>query len=97
MLVCLGDMPFVTSDLLDQVLARATDEVASAATDGQIRCPPACFPKKYYSDLSNLTSDAGARDILRALPEAALVHTSAAELVDVDTRDDLSRYSRLPI
>jgi len=83
--VVLGDMPFVTPALIDQVLSRSTTQTPSAATDGQRPMPPACFPAACFEDLMQQSGDRGAARILKALPPSALVHASAQALCDIDT------------
>lgn len=93
LLIVLADMPLVDTSLLEAVLAACTDDHASAATDGRRRMPPACFPKADLAALGRLQGDRGAGELLRALPETALVRVSEAQLSDVDTAEDLARLN----
>ena len=90
MLVCLGDMPFVTTAHLDRLIAAfgsAEGQACVASQNDQIRMPPAIFPKSHFPDLLALTGDQGARLQLR---DAIGVPTDLLLLADIDTRGDLA-------
>jgi len=89
-LVMLGDMPFVTPELLARL---AACEVRAAASDGARRSPPALFPRADYPALLTSTGDQGARTLL-ATAEPVLAR--AAELRDVDTPEALREANRAP-
>jgi molybdenum cofactor cytidylyltransferase len=84
-LIALGDMPFVTADLLQRVAERCTVAQASAATDGRRIMPPACFPQSKFTDLRNVSGDRGAAALLKNLPPSALVKALPETLRDIDT------------
>ena len=89
LLICLGDMPFVTrAHLLALIGAGGEDVVASAI--GDARMPPALFPRSRWSTLMHLSGDAGARTLLR---DAIVVQGPSAMLADIDTRADLNGSS----
>ena len=90
MLVCLADMPSVsTRHLLALIDAHRQhpDRIITSATATQ-RSPPALFPRTAWPMLATLTGDAGARQFLH---HAIVVQTHAAELIDIDSCDDLAR------
>ncbi|MEM8581827.1 MAG: nucleotidyltransferase family protein [Pseudomonadota bacterium] len=89
-LIVLGDMPFITLDLLREVVARSTDTRPSAATDKACALPPACFPAASFPDLMALRGDRGAAALLQDLPETHLVPVSSRLLKDIDTHVDLT-------
>lgn len=89
LIVCLGDMPFVPVEHAKAVLERCTDNQASASSDGRVILPPACFPARWLSRLSNLTGDAGARSLLADLPKEAIVLADSKTLTDIDIQADL--------
>jgi molybdenum cofactor cytidylyltransferase len=89
MLVGLADMPFVTRDHVRAVIGANGDHVVASAT-GATRLPPALFPRRLFPALACLSGDTGASRLLR---NAVLVPGDAAMLVDIDTRDDLSRLA----
>ena len=89
LLVCLADMPFVTSAHLAALIeARDHGVVASAIRDA--RMPPALFPRSSWLALAAATGDEGARPLLR---DAFSVRGSAEMLADIDTRAELNRSS----
>jgi len=91
-LVTLGDMPLVTSALLAAILDRAALAGAAAATDGDLRSPPAAFGRAFFDALGATSGDRGAAAILAGLPHQALV-PAAGLLADIDTAGDLARLS----
>lgn len=90
LIVTLGDMPLVPRTAYEQVAALAQDDQASAVTDGQRPMPPACFPRAMFTQLAALDGDKGARSLLRALPDRALVPIDPARLQDIDRKSDLT-------
>jgi molybdenum cofactor cytidylyltransferase len=89
MLVCLADMPFMTTDHLLRVVDAGGGQVVASAI-GATRMPPALFPRRLFADLASLSGDIGARALLK---NAVLVTGDAAMLADIDTRADLDRLS----
>lgn len=87
-LVCLGDMPFVSTKHLQALLGGFDSETAPmvATTLGDAAMPPALFARSRFAQLQALEGDRGARDLL-----AEGVHISAAqkELTDIDRPSDL--------
>ena len=89
MLVCLADMPFVTSDHLTRLIESSHGEIIASAI-GDNRMPPALFPRAYWRALTTLTGDAGARKLLR---DAITIQVAPVMLADIDTRADLDGSS----
>jgi molybdenum cofactor cytidylyltransferase len=87
MLICLGDMPFVTADHLRAIVAAGDGVVVASALD-DIRMPPALVPRPLWPSLMAMTGDSGARHLLRT---ATAIQGTAALLADIDTRADLKR------
>ena len=86
-LVTLGDMPFVTVQHLQQLLARWNMPFAPAlgSTRHGIAMPPALFARSKFALLTQSSGDRGARDLLAT---ADLVEPPPEQLADVDTIDD---------
>lgn len=92
-LVALADMPDVTPEAINTVI-KAHD----AAKGRLIICPvdgagkrghPVLFDRRYFESLLEQSGDRGARDVLRAVPEAVYeVRLDAAVTCDLDTPDD---------
>lgn len=81
-IVVLGDMPFVDSDLINSVILACTATKPAAVTNGKRTMPPACFPAVYVDALLTLTGDRGAAELLS---DAAQIHVPSKTLHDVDT------------
>jgi molybdenum cofactor cytidylyltransferase len=88
-LIALADMPRVTAGHVYR-LFDAFDGAHSvvASSDGVKPMPPALFGKDQFDELLALEGDQGARDLIRG---GKHVVTSPAELIDIDTQDDLRR------
>jgi molybdenum cofactor cytidylyltransferase len=86
-LIVLADMPLVTANLVERILACASGPSAIvAASNGERSMPPALFGATWFEALLALEGDRGARHLLQ---QAQAVVTNAAELVDIDTLGDL--------
>ena len=92
-LIALADMPRVTASHVYHLLEAADrPDAVVASSDGVNPCPPAVFGAGRFEFLLNLDGDAGARDLVRA---GKHVVTSPAELIDIDTPEDLERLRAL--
>ena len=92
-LVALADMPRVTAAHIHRLFDASTGpESVVASSDGCDPKPPALFGSARYDMLLTLDGDEGARDLVRA---GRHVVASPAELIDVDTREDLERLHAL--
>jgi molybdenum cofactor cytidylyltransferase len=89
MLVCLADMPFVTTAHLAALVDAGGDHVVASAI-GEVRMPPALFPRAHWAALTNRLGDVGARHLLG---NAIMIQGAAEMLADIDTRADLNRSS----
>lgn len=92
-LIALADMPRVTATHILRLFDASTgpDSVV-ASSDGADPRPPALFGAGQFDFLQSLDGDTGARDLVRA---GRHVVTSPAELLDVDTPEDLERLRAL--
>lgn len=93
LLIALADMPRITSELLDRVVAATTDERPAASRDDGPPMPPACFPRDWFGRLSELTGDQGAGRLIRDLPTEALVNAPGL-LTDIDTVSNLAKMKK---
>ncbi|MEO8704599.1 MAG: NTP transferase domain-containing protein [Kofleriaceae bacterium] len=94
-LVCLGDMPRITSAHLAALLAAFAD----AADDGTIVVPtherkrgnPVLWGRRRFAEIATLAGDVGARALIERHPDAVRwVALDDAILVDVDTPEALA-------
>ncbi len=92
-LIALADMPRVTAAHILRMMDSASGEDAVvASSDGSETKPPALFGKGRFDYLLSLTGEKGAADMVKA---GRHVVTNPAELIDVDTADDLERLRAL--
>jgi len=96
LLVMLADMPFVSTATLRALVARTTADRVTACRyeDGHLG-PPACFGRLRLDGLLRLSGDAGARHLLNQPGFAEGLDGAGAELMDVDTQEDLQRARML--
>ncbi len=92
-LIALADMPRVTAAHIYRLFdaADAADAVV-ASSDGHAPCPPVLFGRGQFDFLLTLEGDRGARDLVKA---GRHVVTSPAELIDIDTPEDLERLRQI--
>lgn len=87
-LIALADMPRVTATHIYRLLDRAEGpDAIVASSDGVIPRPPVLFGCTHFDDLLRSEGDMGARDLVK---RGHHVVTSPAELVDIDTPEDLA-------
>lgn len=92
-LIALADMPRVTASHIYHLLDAAEgDDAVVASSDGVQPRPPALFGRGRFDFLMTLKGDMGARDLVRA---GKHVVTTAAELIDIDTPEDLEKLRQL--
>ncbi len=80
--------------LIDRLLAAFDPErgaLVAVPTIGGKRGNPVVWSRRFFSDLSTLTGDVGARGLIASYPEAVVevATTDEAALTDVDTPDAL--------
>ena len=93
-IICLGDMPQVDARLIDRLLTAFDPErgaLVAVPTIGGKRGNPVVWSRRFFSDLSTLTGDVGARGLIASYPEAVVevATTDDAAFTDVDTPDAL--------
>ncbi len=93
-IVCLGDMPQVTSALIDRLIAAFDPErnalVVLPTFDGK-RGNPVLWSRRFFPELMALEGDVGARHLIGAYPEVVteVPVENAAAMADIDTPDAL--------
>ncbi len=93
--ILLGDMPLITRDTL-QALEKAAQAAPEMATFvpvfGRDWAHPVLLMRKVFPELAALSGDQGARKLLQARGDVALVPVDdPGSLADIDTRADLAR------
>ncbi len=88
LLVCLADMPFVTADHIQSLIAATKGHDGIIAShDGTRPLPPALFPRAFWPQLLETKGDAGARFLIA---DALHIHAPSRILTDIDTEADLA-------
>ena len=93
-LVCLADMPLISSASFERVIsACARDIIAAPCFEGQ-RGHPVAFGADFFDELRQLQGEQGAQVIVRRWPQKCqwLAVDDAGVLMDVDTPADYQRY-----
>src|SRR5579871_6671797 len=93
-IVCLGDMPQVSAQLIDLLLAAFDPEKGALVVVPTIngkRGNPVVWSRRFFPELTALDGDIGARHLIASYPEAVTEVPLAgnAALIDVDTPDAL--------
>ena len=92
-LVALADMPRITAAHIHRLFDASTGaDTVVASSDGCDPKPPALFGRGRFDFFRALEGEAGARDLVRA---GRHVVTTPAELIDVDTPEDLAALRAL--
>jgi molybdenum cofactor cytidylyltransferase len=92
-LIALADMPRVTTAHIYRLLDAAdSDDAVVASSDGVQPRPPALFAAGRFDFLLTLEGDTGARELVLA---GKHVVTAPAELIDIDTPEDLAKLRAL--
>ena len=91
-LVCLADMPFITTSTLQQIHANARKNRIVIPTYHHQRGHPVCFGRDFFAELQQSRGDTGGRDVIKAHPDKIKVIEldDAGILQDIDTPEDLS-------
>ena len=95
--VCLGDMPRLSADVLDRLIA------AFNPLEGRAICVPTwqgkrgnplLFAQRYFAEIQAISGDVGARHLIGEYPEAVAEVPMAddAVLQDIDTPDALAAF-----
>lgn len=92
-MIALADMPRVTAAHIYRLFDATTDESSVvASSDGVAPKPPALFGSAKFDELMQLAGDTGARDLVRG---GRHVVTAPAELIDIDTPEELEQLRAL--
>lgn len=93
-LVCLGDLPYLTVHTIEKVLSVFREKGGGRIVVPEyrgLRGHPVVFPISFRSQLLELTGDQGAKEILKsAVPDLEVVEVFSPEIFkDIDSRADL--------
>lgn len=91
-----ADQPFVTADLLNELMELSKKEQRSivASKYGTTFGTPVLFTKRFFQELLGLTGDVGAKSLVRKyLDEVAFIPFPKGE-IDIDTVEDYENLSK---
>ena len=92
LVVGLGDQPFVgPEDWRAVAVSEATEPIVAASYEGR-RGNPVRLARQVWPDLP-ASGDEGARRLMAARPELVAEVACPGDAVDIDTREDLDRWS----
>ena len=97
-LLVLADQAAVTAEDLRRLTSawrRQPDHIAAAQYQSMTGVP-AIFPRSYFSDLTQLRGDTGARTLLRRNPDRLVRVPMVSAAFDLDTPEDLLALEQQP-
>ena len=98
-LVLLADMPYITTEMIDQLVKRFNDgsanSIVQAASHGK-RGNPVMWASRYFDELCNISGDVGARHLIGEHSEHVIeVELGDSAAMDIDTPAELLAQSRI--
>lgn len=96
--VLLGDMPGVTAEVIDKLIAAfdpAEQRAICVATHGHKRGNPVLWSRRFFTEIRGLEGDVGARGLIAANPElvSEVEIADDSPLLDIDTPEALAAYA----
>jgi len=88
-MICLGDMPYITADNYNMLIENyQEDKIIAPTMDGKVG-NPIIFSNSYFEKLLKLSGDKGAKKIMKEYPEHVIEVDvgSTAIFNDIDTPD----------
>lgn len=94
-LVLLGDMPFITREMIEKLIASSEAEptMIHLSTAQGKRGNPVLWPASYFDELTQIKGDVGARHIIGENEDNVVeVELGEAAGIDLDTAEAIRRY-----
>ena len=93
-LICLGDMPFIETSTYRKIAEQLQETSIVVPTQDGRTGNPVAFSSNYFSELSKLDGDSGAKRLIESHPEAVqrLPVDDPGILQDIDTQAELARF-----
>ena len=88
-MICLGDMPYITSNHYDRLIAAfAPGKIVVPTSNGKIG-NPLIFSREYFKGFKDLSGDKGARKLLKEYPKQVVQVDLGTDAIfnDIDTPD----------
>ncbi len=94
--VCLGDMPHVTTDVINCLISsmkNSPEKSFFVPVFQEQRGNPVLITKARFDDVMSLSADSGARSLIRSQPDSVMLVPVASEgvLIDYDTPEELEK------
>ena len=89
--VLLGDMPFVTKEMLREISLKGRGAPLVISTYGEVQAPPTFYSSSLFEEISGLSSGCGKRVVEKNRADAAILSWPAFRLADLDVADDYER------
>lgn len=97
MLVVLGDMPGITADLIERLLAKAAEypgSIVYPVTPEGKQGHPVFWPSDIFPEFGELTGDQGGKPLLRRHAHRIVtIPADARAAIDIDTLEDLAAFN----
>lgn len=95
-LICLADQPLITNDYLNVLAETFKQNPKNIIATNYTRKTgvPALFPTKFYTALSQLKGDYGAKELLKTYADETIGINAGNKILDIDTKQD---YEQLTI
>jgi len=91
MLIALGDMPLVSPQHFINLRSSMAEDDLVISSDGELYYgSPVLFGTSFFQQLLDLRGDQGAKALIRSLSNSTSVCVSSKQLLDVDTRQELT-------
>lgn len=97
-LISLADQPFITYTYLNKLIKCYSENDSKYIVSTKYLNKggvPAIFPPRCFNQLSNLTKEFGAKEILNSSVDTIYTINNKASLFDIDTEDDFNKASIL--
>ena len=90
LLIILGDMPFVTTEILEEIYDACPEYGISIAKSEKRISVPVCFHKSQLKKMIKLSGDHGCLSIIKEQSSTVYVKVDDENLVDIDTAEALA-------
>ncbi|MFD2214476.1 nucleotidyltransferase family protein [Metabacillus endolithicus] len=96
-IIFLADQPFITSQLINKLIDRKSNEYDFIASfDGVSIKPPILFQKKGFDSLLKINGDQGARSFLKTgMLKGLKININDNQLIDIDTLEQYETYKQI--
>jgi molybdenum cofactor cytidylyltransferase len=93
-LILVGDQPFVSTVLIDRLVTAYQSQIHQIVASGYLDTVgvPALFSDRYFAELLNLNSDAGARRIIQKHLSETYTIDFPQGAIDLDTPDEYRSF-----